>query len=214
MDKRKSNTKYDIDNLAELFGIQAVEKSTVLEKWLSSTATLTLEEKNMVETLRQRLIKSGSSWNEEELKIQFIGILFFIINIDEERVIKTFFERPMSTIVQNIPLNVIADCLIATPKGLGGSPREPYFFLQEYKKTKGDKQDPEGQMLTAMLIAQASNQDEKPIYGCWIVGNNWHFTVLNGSFYSVSQQFDATQNEDLLKIVYMLRSLKILILNR
>ncbi len=214
MDKRKSNTKYDIDNLAELFGIQAVEKSTVLEKWLSSTATLTLEEKNMVETLRQRLIKSGSSWNEEELKIQFIGILFFIINIDEERVIKTFFERPMSAIVQNISLSVIADCLIATPKGLGGSPREPYFFLQEYKKTKGDKQDPEGQMLTAMLIAQASNQDEKPIYGCWIVGNNWHFTVLNGSFYSVSQQFDATQNEDLLKIVYMLRSLKILILNR
>ena len=214
MDKRKSNTKYDIDNLAELFGIQAVEKSTVLEKWLSSTATLTLEEKNMVETLRQRLIKSGSSWNEEELKIQFIGILFFIINIDEERVIKTFFERPMSAIVQNIPLSVIADCLIATPKGLGGSPREPYFFLQEYKKTKGDKQDPEGQMLTAMLIAQASNQDEKPIYGCWIVGNNWHFTVLNGSFYSVSQQFDTTQNEDLLKIVYMLRSLKILILNR
>ena len=214
MDKRKSNIKYDIDNLAELFGIQAVEKSMVLEKWLSSTATLTLEEKNMIETLRQRLIKSGSSWNEEELKIQFIGILFFIINIDEEKIIKTFFERPMSAIVQNIPLNVIADCLIATPKGLGGSPREPYFFLQEYKKTKGDKQDPEGQMLTAMLIAQASNLDEKPIYGCWIVGNNWHFTVLNGSFYSVSQQFDATQNEDLLQIVYMLRSLKILILNR
>ena len=214
MDKRKSNIKYDIDNLAELFGIQAVEKSMVLEKWLSSTATLTLEEKNMIETLRQRLIKSGSSWNEEELKIQFIGILFFIINIDEEKIIKTFFERPMSAIVQNIPLNVIADCLIATPKGLGGSPREPYFFLQEYKKTKGDKQDPEGQMFTAMLIAQASNLDEKPIYGCWIVGNNWHFTVLNGSFYSVSQQFDATQNEDLLQIVYMLRSLKILILNR
>ena len=131
MDKRKSNTKYDIDNLAELFGIQAVEKSAVLEKWLSSAATLTLEEKNMIETLRQRLIKSGSSWNEEELKIQFIGILFFIVNIDEEKIIKTFFERPMSAIVQNIPLSVIADCLIATPKGLGGSPREPYFFLQE-----------------------------------------------------------------------------------
>ena len=213
MEKKRINAKYDIDNLAEMFDIQSKEHSAILENWVESTVELTASETSLVETLRQRLLKSGSSWNEEELKIQFIGILFFIVNIDEDKKIKTFFERPLSATVKNIPLSVISDCLIATPKGLGGSPRSPYFFLQEYKKTKGDKQDPEGQMLTAMLIAQELNQDNKPIYGCWIVGNNWHFTVLHGVEYCVSHQFDATEKQALFQIVYILRKLKDIILN-
>lgn len=69
-------------------------------------------------------------------------------------------------------------------------------------------------MLTAMLITQKVNQDNKPIYGCWIVGNNWHFTVLSGIEYAVSRQFDATQSGDLLQIVTMLKNLKKFILDR
>ncbi len=160
----------------------------------------------------------------EELKIQFIGVLLFIADIDEDKKIKTFFERSLSATVQDIPLSVIADCVIASPKGLGGSPRSPYFFLQDgpssrYKKSKGDKQDrivgpPEGQMLTAMIISQEINQDGHPLYGCWIVGSNWHFTVLNGVEYCVSRQFDATREPDLRQIVFILRKLKALILAR
>lgn len=134
---KKLSSKYDVDILAELFGIQSVESSAILQKWLESSASFTSYETTVIETLRQRLIKSGSNWNEEELKIQFIGILFFVVNIDEDKIIKTFFERPLSAIVKNIPLSVIADCLVATPKGLGGSPRAPYFFFfNNIKKPK------------------------------------------------------------------------------
>jgi hypothetical protein len=211
---RKQSAKYDVDNLAEAFGIQAIDECPILTEWLNATATLSGYEHETIETLRQKLIKSGSNWNEEELKIQFIGVLLFIADIDEDRKIKTFFERSLSATVQNIPLSVIADCVIASPKGLGGSPRSPYFFLQEYKKSKGDKQDPEGQMLTAMIISQELNQDGQPLYGCWIVGSNWYFTVLNGVGYCVSRQFDATREPDLMQIVFILRKLKQLILAR
>lgn len=211
---KRQSPKYDVDNLAEAFDIQAVDECQELNAWLNATAMLLANELETIETLRQKLIKSGGSWNEEELKIQFIGVLLFIADIDEDKKIKTFFERPLSAIVRSIHLSVIADCVIASPKGLGGSPRSPYFFLQEYKKSKGDKIDPEGQMLTAMIIAQEINQDQQPLYGCWIVGSNWHFTVLNGTDYCVSRQFDATQEQDLLQIVFILRKLKELILAR
>jgi hypothetical protein len=211
---QRQSPKYDVDNLAEAFNIQAVDDCQVLTGWLRTTATLSAYELETVEVLRQKLVKSGSNWNEEELKIQFIGVLLYVADIDEDKKIKTFFERPLSAIVRDIPLSVIADCVVASPKGLGGSPRSPYFFLQEYKKSKGDKQDPEGQMLTAMIIAQELNQDGQPLYGCWIVGSNWHFTVLNGVEYCVSRQYDATQERDLLQIVFILRKLKELILAR
>ena len=69
-------------------------------------------------------------------------------------------------------------------------------------------------MLTAMIISQELNQDTQPLYGCWIVGVNWHFTLLNGVEYCVSRQFDATREPDLLQIVFILRKLKELILAR
>ena len=211
---KKKSPKYDIDNLAEAFNIQAIDKCQILDDWLSATVHLSAHERETLEVLRQKLVKSGSNWNEEELKIQFIGVLLFIANIDEDKKIKTFFERSLSATVQNIPLSVVADCVVASPRGLGGSPRSPYFFLQEYKKSKGDKQDPEGQMLTAMIISQELNQDQQPLHGCWIVGSNWYFTVLNGVEYCVSRQFDATQKQDLLQIIAILRKLKELILAR
>ena len=127
--------------------------------------------------------------------------------------IKVFYERPLAATVENHPLSVIADCMVATPMEFN-TPRNPFFFLQEFKKGKGEKRDPEAQMLSAMLIAQHNNQDGKPLYGGYLVGGNWRFTTLIQKDYCVSRQFDATQKTDLLQIVSALRQLKQLILNR
>ena len=108
--------------------------------------------------------------------------------------------------------------MVASPK-YSGRPASPYFFLQDgpssrYKRSKGDSHDPEGQMLAAMILAQEMNHDGHPMYGCWLQGKNWYFTVLKGVEYCVSRQFDATQERDLLQIVFILRKLKALILAR
>ena len=60
------------------------------------------------------------------------------------------------------------------------SPKSPYFFLQAFKKAKGEKNDPEGQMLQAMLIAQEKNNNQKPVYDGFLIGPNWRFATLHG----------------------------------
>jgi hypothetical protein len=83
--------------------------------------------------------------------------------------------------------------------------------LQEFKKQKQDEKA-EGQMLLAMLIAQNENAYIKPIFGCYLQVKNWVFTTIHGKNYWISRQFNAIQKEDLNKIVFILRSLKKLIL--
>ena len=98
---------------------------------------------------------------------------------------------------------------------LRATPINPIFFLQEYKQSQRfGRTDPEGQMLAAMLLAQVANDDNKPIYGCYVIEKNWHFTTLLGTDYCRSRQYDSTQKGDLLQIVYVLRHLKEIILNR
>jgi hypothetical protein len=111
-------------------------------------------------------------------------------------------------------INVTSGKINQYEKTQSGRPKSPYFFMQDFKQSLGDGHDPEGQMLAAMILAQFLNQDDKPIYGCWIQGRFWYFTVLIGKDYCVSKPFNATEVDDLLQIVFILRHLKILILNR
>ena len=132
--------------------------------------------------------------------------------------ISTFYERKFSGKVNDITISLIVDCMLASPKN-SGQPKLPYFFMQEFKQSLGDGHErnvapPEGQMLAAMILAQELNKDNKSLYGCWIQGRIWYFTVLNGKEYCVSKLFDASNAEGLVQIVFILRKLKDLILNR
>jgi hypothetical protein len=130
-------------------------------------------------------------WNEEELRVKGVGLLFFLADVAVKDQIEVFYERPLSEVVNGYQLSVVTDCMIATPVAFN-TPRNLYFFLQESKKGKGEKRDPEAQMLMAMIIAQHKNADGKPIYGGHLVGANWRFMTLIGPDYCVSRQFDAT----------------------
>lgn len=111
----------------------------------------------------------------EELKMLFISPIFRIANVNERGKLRTFFERSLSGKVNNIQISVVVDCMIATPTK-ASRPASPYFFLQDgpslrYKRTEGDTHDrsvgpAEGQMLTAMILAQDMNADGYPLYGC------------------------------------------------
>jgi hypothetical protein len=205
----------DIDTLLDAFDLTCNNDNSclTLQDWQKTTGLLTPIQNEILNEIYQRLIENGDFWNEEELKINFIAFVFYLASIDEVGKIKTFFERSISAVINEKLLSVKCDCMVATPKGKG-TPKAPYFFLQEYKKQKGDKNDPEGQMLAAMLIAQATNQDHKPLYGCYLVGRNWYFTTLIDKNYCISRQYDAKNKVDLLQIVFILQKLKLLILNR
>jgi len=97
-------------------------------------------------------------------------------------------------------------------KGIGELIETPYFFLHEYKREKKYSGDPIGQMLGGMLIGQAKNNNNKPIYGCYVQGRYWYFSVLEGKKYVISNSFNASELEDVCQIVFILRKLKKIIL--
>lgn len=65
-----------------------------------------------------------------------------------------------------------------------------------------------------MLIGQAKNNDNKPIYGCYVQGRNWYFSLMEGEKYVVSKGFDSFEIDEVKQIIYVLRKLKIVINER
>jgi hypothetical protein len=215
MGKKNTPPKIAIqtDVLIDAYQLTKAFGSPFLENWLQAKGELNEMQSQLLTTIYSKSLDRMGGWNEEELKMKLISILFFIADFEEDGKITTFYERTLNEIVGEHTIHVVCDCLIASPLGLT-TPKNPYFFLQEFKKQKGDSNDPEGQMLAAMLAAQHLNNDGKPIYGSWLTGSIWIFTILEGKNYYFSNAFDATNKADLLQIVFILRKLKDLILSR
>lgn len=197
--------------LLATFNLERSLNGELLQKWFKNSVQMRTSLPPHIEILRKQLEVEGDFWNEEELKMQFIALLFHHINLNEPKKIKIFYERPLSAILNEYKLQVVCDCLLAKPFGIG-DPANPYFFLQEFKKQK-NAGDAEGQMLAAMLIAQSTNANKKPVYGCYIQGKFWTFAALSQEKYSITKAFDATSPEDLGEILYALQELKHIILS-
>lgn len=197
--------------LIETFGLQRLFKSTpLLDDWLSVTGELNPIDKAFIMESQEKLIENADSWNEEELKMSFISMVIFLARFSNT--IRTYYDREISAVINGINVNCKADMMLS--KGIGELIKTPYFFLHEYKREKKYSGDPVGQMLGGMLVAQAKNNDEKPIYGCYVQGRYWFFSTLEGNKYVVSKGFDASEMDDVLKVIFILRKLNEMILKR
>ena len=204
---KKPKIDCDSDLLIGTYQLQTVFKSELLDNWLSAKFILDDFQQNWVLRLSNKYEKEGDSWNEEELKVRFIALILEIVNIDEDGKIKTFLERNLSSEIGDYLISVNVDLMFASQIGRN-TPNHPYFFLQELKKGKKSTNDPEGQMLAAMLVSQKLNNDGKPIYGAYQVGRNWIFTILEGKNYHISEQYDVAKPEKLTEIIYILKRIK------
>ena len=82
--------------LADTFSINVVSESEQLSMWTSASFQLDNIEQANFDYLYHQVKIDGKYWNEEELKIRFIGGLFAIARIDVDDKIKVFYERPLS----------------------------------------------------------------------------------------------------------------------
>jgi hypothetical protein len=204
--------KYDTDLILDTFNLdRSTQNCKILQHFLDATGNLTAQEIEYIEPYRALLANEGDFWNKEELKMHFLAHIFAMTHLTEPKKIKLFYERTLKDEVDGNDIFVICDCMVASPLGVN-KPRYPYFFLQEFKKAK-KPDDPEGQMLLAMIVAQHKNNNGKPIYGCWLQGKSWNFTTLHDKNYCVSKTYDATDSIDLYQIIYILRHLKFIILS-
>ncbi len=188
--------------LNKRFGLQQVSQHPILQAWLSAPYQLNDFEKMSASYLREILVERVDFWNEEELKLKFIGSIISLVNF-ETPYFSAFADRYLGATVDGEELSGEPDMMVA--KGTQ-EPETPYFCLHEYKKEiDNDSPDPAGQCLASMLVAQAQNADAFPIYGTYVIGRNWFFMILKGKEYSISNNYAATHEDELLDILRILK---------
>ena len=153
-----------------------------------------------------------TGWNEEDLKIKFIGPVLELGHISDEGGVIGYFDKTISAVVDGIKLVVKSDFMLA--KGLLDVFETPYFHFQEYKPYKNPSGDSMAQLLEAFLIAQEKNQNGKPLYGIDIMGKNWQFVTMEGREYCISKSLDVTDKDELLKIISILRKFRYILETR
>jgi hypothetical protein len=191
--------------LVETFGLERLYYNTpIMNDWLSATGNLTDFDNALLNESQAKLIKNADAWNEEELKMSFISIIIFLARYDDP--IRTYYDRELSAKIGEFTLLCKADMLLSS--GIGELIKTPYFFLHEYKREKKYSGDPIGQMLGGMLISQAKNNNGKLMYGCYVQGRFWFFSILDGKKYVISQSFDSANLADAEQIIMILRRMK------
>jgi hypothetical protein len=199
----KSFGSWDSQTLRETFGLQMTEALPALTTWINVSENITENELFALAQLRRELLAFDEFWNKEELKMNFIAPLMRLLEFGIERKYNIFYQRFLSTNLPNIEIGGEITLQIASG---WESPIMSYFFLHQYKEEE-ERRDLRAQLLAAMLVAQAQNDVEKPIYGVYLIGASWRFVVLMGKEYAV-KRFDATEEDDLLKIFQMLKWIK------
>ncbi len=200
----KSFGTWDKQDLHLTFSLEEVEMLPHLHDWCDYVAKIDGNTLLELEDLRKELASLNEDWNEDELKMHFIAPLLRLIHYGKKGTYNTFFQRSLSATINEIEMGGIVDMEIAQG---WEKPIKPYFFLHEYKQEQGGKGDARAQLLAAMLVAQALNKDEKPVFGVYLVAASWRFVVLEGKEYAI-YRLDATKKEDLDQIFSMLHWIK------
>ena len=197
--------------LVDTFGLKRLFKPTpLLDEWLAATGQLNERDMANIEECLTELVENADSWNEEELKMSFISMVIFLARF--KKPIRTYYDREISAVIDGHNVNCKADMMLS--KGIGELIKTPYFFLHEYKREKKYSGDPVGQMLGGMLIGQAKNNEGKPIYGCYVQGRFWFFSILEGKNYIISDPFNSAKIDDVQNVIFILRRLNEIILQR
>lgn len=206
----KKFSKWTAEDVELFFGLTITKANKHLDEYTNVRhITITPQEQQALQKLQLQLQDHVDDWNEEELKMKFIAFMIGMAELDGEGY-HTFLEREISFEAQGLKISGIVDLILA--EGFR-SPRHPFFSLHEYKKERNSANDPLGQVLIALMAAQAINNDGLPLYGCYVVGRNWFFVVVDGKKYAKTLAYDATQ-EDISDILRILKHLKTIVEKR
>ncbi|OQY47018.1 MAG: hypothetical protein B6242_05905 [Anaerolineaceae bacterium 4572_78] len=170
--------------LDKTFALSQVEENQILQDWIGSHADISDFEQQSLNLYQGILKRHVHDWNEVELRQHFIGPILTLVNFSNPK-FTMFAERSFSGVVDDIELSGKPDGMIAS--GFR-EPEKPYFCFQEY------------------------NAYQHEIYGCYVVGDIWHFMVLHGKTYSISGSYAATR-DDIVDIFIVLKRLKQIIID-
>lgn len=187
------------------FGFYQVDEISELSLWMKSRIAITESEREKVLELLSATRIRLDNWNEEGLKMNFIAPLLSFVKFNSDKY-TAFADEKIEAEVGEYLLTGKLDWFVA--KGLY-KPETPIFFLQEYKRSKGNPSDPDGQILAEMLASRTlNNQENEVMYGIVVLGRSWNFIVLKGNEYALSDAYDSRNPEKLIEIFELLKASK------
>lgn len=206
---------------------QHFEPEGYLMSWLNRAKDISIEvheEKRLI-YLNQKLQLLIRGWNEQELREKFISQVIELVDFDiYKHEVFAFAEREMKITYNQSIIQGKVEWMVA--KGLY-TPEQPFFFIHEYKKEQEAANDPVGQLLVTLCVAQLLNKqkpqptlfnpepvsfEEIPLYGTYIIGRSWFFVRLKDQKYYISKAYDSTKIEDLRFVLKMLKAQKQMII--
>ncbi len=200
--------EWTLAELDKTFHLRQIRTSPVLEDWLGGAAGISGAERQMLTVFRDKLLRNVHDWNETELAQYFIGPVLTLADYTTDY-FNLFAERHFQAVVDGIEMAGKPDAMIASG---WREPEKPFFCFQEYKRETDPEGDPAAQTLAAMLAAQGINENQRPVYGCYVKGRDWFFMVLQIKVYTISEPYIATR-DDLFDIFRILKVLKQIILS-
>ena len=212
MDKKVKN--YSEAELIALFGLQRmpIPDSDLMDEWTAATTTLSEVEQPVFDRILDRAKREIVGWKEEALKMNFIAFVLDLGHLNTFKDLKTYYDEAISATVEGHFLKTKSDFMLA--QGILDLPQVPYFHFQEWKKHKDPNGDPTAQLIEAFIIAQEKNKNGLPMYGATVVGKIWEFYIMEGKTYYISNIYDCTDRDDLMKIIAMLRKFRWILENR
>lgn len=200
---------FTFDTVEKMFGLTEKDSIPLLTDWLSAMADLDSHTQYDLNKQMRLMGRKANIWNEDDLKMFFIGPLIETSGLTEDTLIQPFTQRPLSMQHEGEEIGGRVDFMIAKGRRV---PEKPFFCIHEYKQEAENSGDPLGQLLIAMVTAQYVNGDNIPILGAYVMGRYWFFVVLDGKTYAKSRSFDASA-EDIFRVYAILKKSKDLILS-
>lgn len=194
---------FTFDVVEKIFNLTEKKESLLLSEWLHASFNADEYTVHQLNKLKNHLADKAKIWNEDELKMFFIGPLIEEANLTSKE-FQPFTQRLFSAIVEGEEIGGRVDFLIAKGRRL---PELPYFCIHEYKQEPDKEGDPLGQVLVAMAVAQLNNKDGNPILGAYVVGRIWFFVVLEDKEYTLSNAYNAA-DDDIFQIFAILQKSK------
>lgn len=211
---RIKEQNYSEADLILMFGLERIKTpyTPLMTEWMDAKTSLNDIEQAIFDKLWLRAVNNLEGWQEEDLKMKFLSPILELCNLMDDPDFQTYFEKTVSATVEGHFLKTKCDLMFA--KGVLDKPQTPYFHFQEWKPHKKPTGDSMAQLLEALLIAQELNTSKFPMYGGEVAGKQWSFVILEGRRYCISKSYNATDKDDLLEIIAILRKFKELLKTR
>lgn len=177
------------------------------EWWNVDLPALTQTDSNLLEVHFPNAKQKIQHWNPETIRMRYMSHILSAGRLLDEDNFVSMFDRETKGKVEHKRFTLKAGLTIGS--GLMDYLIQPYFYLQDNKFGKDD--EVRLQLLKLFLIAQTENEKagkQVPLYGCEVIGKNWTFAIMESKEYCISPSLDATDKDDLLKIIAMLRKFK------